>query len=64
MNITFSIEWLFFIVPIVFLIIGAQGISNNGSYLGSSRDWYYMFMTPVALVIAFASWAIYLRWFK
>lgn len=64
MEITFSIEWLFFIIPIGLCLISAQTVSDTSSMFGSSRDWYYMFMMPIALVISFASWAIYLRWFK
>ena len=61
---TIPIDVLFFVIPIGLCIFFAQTRSDLNGYMGSDRDWFYLIMMPIALVVSFASWAIYLKWFQ
>lgn len=65
MNMTISIELLFFIIPFAIAFMFSLKYSDINSGLGGSdRGWYWLFIGPLTLIISLASWAIYLRWFK
>lgn len=65
MTISFSVEWLFFIIP--FSIAWAFSLkysSVNSGWGWSDRDCYWLLAFPFTLIISLSSWGIYLRWFK
>lgn len=65
MSITISIEWLFFVIPFAIAFMFSLRHSDvNSGFGGSARGWYWILIGPLTLAISFASWGIYLRWFK
>lgn len=64
MTITFSIEWLFFIIPFSIAFIFSLKTSDVRGFAGSERDWYWFVFGPITLIISLVSWIIYLKFFK
>lgn len=62
MNITISIEWLFFIVPFFLALLISTNYSNeNGSFGFNSRDCFWIIAIPITLIISLTMYVIYLK---
>lgn len=64
MTLTFSIEWLFFIIPLLVLFIVSIQLDDTNGFMGSERSWFLIFFGPATLGICFALWAVYLKFFN
>lgn len=64
MNITISVEVLFFAVPFLIAWAFSLGQSDVNTYAWSDRAWYWLLFGPLTLIISLLSWGVYLKWIK